>query len=67
MTAEREFDDWGAEGQARGYVSEPYCAMHHAEPMTDTERAAFEAGADPCTPGAVRVWPLAGRQEGGHG
>lgn len=55
---ERSFDDWLAEGRRSGWVSEPFCAMHHAEPMTAAERAGFEAGADPCTPGCVRLWPL---------
>lgn len=63
---QRSFDDWWAEGQARGWVSKPFCGMHHIEPMSATERETWEAGYDACTPGTVRVWPLAGRGEGGH-
>lgn len=56
----RSFDDWWAEGQARGWVSDPFCAAHHVEPMTEVERAAWTEGFDICTRGCVRVWPLAG-------
>jgi hypothetical protein len=64
--ADRSFDAWFAEGRRRGWVSHAFCAMHHTEPMTVAEREWFEAGGDPCTPGCVRLWPLAASDEKGE-
>lgn len=42
-------------GQAKGWVSESFCAMHDEAPMSEDEQARFAAGQDPCQP-AVRLW-----------
>lgn len=42
-------------GQAKGWVSESFCAMHDLAPMSSDEQARFAAGQDPCQ-AAVRLW-----------
>jgi hypothetical protein len=44
-----EFEIWLENGIERGWVSEPFCNTHEADPyMTDEEQEEWEAGGDPC-------------------
>jgi hypothetical protein len=52
---ESPFDRWLAEGLDAGWISEGFCGTHDMAPMTETERAEFDDGYDPCLP-VLRVW-----------
>jgi len=50
------FYDWVKLGVSKGWVSEPYCAIHDGgyEYLSDEEREEYDAGGDPCEP-VVRI------------
>ena len=44
-----EFEIWLENGIERGWVTEPFCNTHEADPfMTEEEEQEWEEGGDPC-------------------